>query len=154
MSPSSAPFDLEAQPEKVTQFAHHVTLEPEELDRPHRHATGIEMVPRLTSEFRTLSIHVETRTSPVDADTVPTRKNAIKGTAMRLFMMIVCLRFSQNWLLWIGTSSVPMRLFSGSVSRQKLVWITLRSSAVSNSMARTQSLHRRAICCGRSWNGF
>ncbi|TBU35112.1 sodium-potassium ATPase [Dichomitus squalens] len=36
------------------------------------------MVPRFTSEFRTLSIHVETHTSPVDGDAVPMRKNAIK----------------------------------------------------------------------------
>ena len=79
MSPSaSSPSDLEAQNEQLTRFRRHVTIEEREL-APQASRHGAEMVPRLTGEFRTLSIHVETRTSPIDADTGATRKAAVKG---------------------------------------------------------------------------
>ncbi|PIL33977.1 transporter [Ganoderma sinense ZZ0214-1] len=66
MSSSPASLDLEAQSEKDTYVAH-VTLELDDHDRPRSPSaphTTAEVAPRLTSEFRTLSIHVETRTSP------------------------------------------------------------------------------------------
>lgn len=79
-SPTS-PSDLEAQPEKLSRFRRHVTIEERELSQqPTRRA--VEMVPRLTGEFRTLSIHVETHTSPVDADTGAIRKAAVKGVSL------------------------------------------------------------------------
>lgn len=75
---STSPTDLEAQPEKPSRFPRHVTIEERELAlQPSRQ--GAEMVPRFTGEFRTLSIHVETHTSPVDAETGATRKAAVKG---------------------------------------------------------------------------
>ena len=80
MSPStSTPSDLEAQDEKLTRFRRHVTIEERDLS-PQVSRHGAEMVPRLTGEFRTLSIHVETGTSPIDVDTGVTRKAAVKGT--------------------------------------------------------------------------
>ncbi|KAI0735310.1 sodium-potassium ATPase [Earliella scabrosa] len=83
MSPPSASFDFEAQAEKLTRFPRHVTIEdrqpssPSRPGIPDRHLS-IETAPRLTSEFRTLSIHIETRTSPVDGDAVVPRKTAVK----------------------------------------------------------------------------
>ena len=78
--------DIEAQPEKTAHFPRHVTLDPDEADRPRppptRQVTG-EGIPRLASEFRTLSIHVETRTAPVNEGVGGTRKNAVKGASVR-----------------------------------------------------------------------
>ena len=86
MSSSPASLDLEAQSEKDTYVAH-VTLELDDHDRPRSpsapHATA-EVAPRLTSEFRTLSIHVETRTSPEEPRSGVSgaiRSKAVKGTA-------------------------------------------------------------------------
>ena len=76
MSPPSS-ADLEAQNEKLARFPRHVTIDernPEPTRRP-----SIEVTPRFPSEFRTLSLHVETRTSPVDGDAVVPRKTAVKG---------------------------------------------------------------------------
>lgn len=77
MSPSAATFDFEAQAEKLTRFPRHVTIE-EQTNSPLRQSS-IERAARFPSEFRTLSIHVETRTSPVDGDAVVPRKTAVKG---------------------------------------------------------------------------
>ncbi|PIL32102.1 transporter [Ganoderma sinense ZZ0214-1] len=81
MSSFNIPSDIEAQPEKATQFPRHVTLDPDEADRPRppptRQATN-EGIPRLTSEFRTLSLHVETRTTPINEDVRGARKNTVK----------------------------------------------------------------------------
>ncbi len=79
----NTPSDVEAQREKATQFPRHVTLDPDEADRPRppptRQATG----PRLTSEFRTLSIHVETRTIPINEGVGGSRKKAVKGVPFK-----------------------------------------------------------------------
>lgn len=65
--PSSSPasLDLEAQSDRDTCVVH-VTVELHDHDRPGSPSGthGPPVAPRLTSEFRTLSIHVETRTSP------------------------------------------------------------------------------------------
>ena len=83
---STSPSDLEAQGEKLSRFRRHVTIDEGDLSPQHsRH--GVDMVPRLTGEFRTLSIHVETRTSPVDADTGRVRKAAIMGTPFLLLRL-------------------------------------------------------------------
>lgn len=75
MSPSS---DLEAQNEKLARFRRHVTIEERELT-PQDSRHSAEIMPRVTGEFRTLSIHVETGTSLIDADTGATRKATLKG---------------------------------------------------------------------------
>ena len=63
MSPPSASFDFEAQAEKLTRFPRHVTIEDRQPTSPSRpgipdRLLSIETAPRLTSEFRTLSIHI------------------------------------------------------------------------------------------------
>ncbi len=85
MSSSPAYLDSEAQSEKDTYVAH-VTLEVDDHDRPRSpsaalHATA-EVAPRLTSEFRTLSIHVETGASPeeVGSGSEAIRSKAVEGT--------------------------------------------------------------------------
>ncbi|RPD63077.1 sodium-potassium ATPase [Lentinus tigrinus ALCF2SS1-6] len=75
-SSAAAAFDFEAQAEKLTRFPRHVTIE-EQGDSPSRHPS-IEGAARFPSEFRTLSVHVETRTSPVDGDAVVPRKTTVK----------------------------------------------------------------------------
>ena len=81
--PATSSLDLQAPPEKVTRFVRHVTVETEDHDNPptSAHATT-EVAPRLTSEFRTLSIHVETRTSPADDAGISgaIRHKTVKGT--------------------------------------------------------------------------
>ncbi|KAI1791319.1 sodium-potassium ATPase [Ganoderma leucocontextum] len=85
MSSSPTSLDFEAQSEKDTYVAH-VTLELDNHDRPRSPpathvATAAEVAPRLTTEFRTLSIHVETRTSPEEGASGVSeaiRSNAVK----------------------------------------------------------------------------
>ena len=82
--PSSSPasLDLEAQSDKDTYVAH-VTLELHDLDRPGSPSGthGPPVAPRLTSEFRTLSIHVETQTSPEGV--APDVSGAIRTKAVK-----------------------------------------------------------------------
>ncbi|KAI0762858.1 sodium-potassium ATPase [Fomes fomentarius] len=87
MSPPSRSSDIEAQVKKpdLVPLPRHVTIDEHEehhpslptVPSPDRGRSPVETAPRLTTEFRTLSIHVQTHTSPIDGDAT-SRKAAIK----------------------------------------------------------------------------
>ena len=87
------PFDIEAQPEnatQATQLPRRVTLDPDEVDRPRppptRQATG-EGIPGVTSEFRTLSLHVETQATPINEGVRGTRRNTVRGVSVKTLLL-------------------------------------------------------------------
>ncbi len=82
MSPPSRSSDIEAQVKKLDPppLPRHVTIDEHEEHHPSSPTVPSpdETAPRLTAEFRTLSIHVQTHTSPIDGDAT-SRKAEIKG---------------------------------------------------------------------------
>ena len=118
--PATSSLDLEAPPEKVTRFVRHVTVEAEDHGNPPApaHATA-EVAPRLTSEFRTLSIHVETRTSPADDDagiSGAVRHKTVKGTLSTQYIP----RFSAYFSDFVDLVSLEWHTISVEEAVQRL----------------------------------
>ncbi|EJF58252.1 sodium-potassium ATPase [Dichomitus squalens LYAD-421 SS1] len=134
--PTSTSFDLEAQPEeKATHFVRHVTVEHEDHDHPPASADATaEVAPRLTSEFRTLSIHVENRASPTEGDAGVS--GAIRNKAVKDLVSLDWHTISVDEALQRLSVSPQSGLDNSQVKRRREAWGKNVISPPKNNMLR------------------